>query len=98
MLGSILTLGIMSFFIYLFAISQSTFPRFCWGLLVPAGLVSLFVFGAWPLICTKIGLVNTKSHLDLIRDIKGVIEERREVRSIAAVTVEAASDSSSEDI
>ena len=96
-LGSIIALGIMSFFIFLFAISESTFPRFCWGLLVPAGMVSLFVFGLWPLICTKIGLVNTRSHHELIREIKGVIEERSNVRS-ALVTVDAVSDkTSSED-
>jgi hypothetical protein len=85
----------MFLFAWLYGWSKGIFPRFCWGLLVPACVVSNFVFGFWPLICSKIGLVNKKSHLDLIRDIKGVIEERREKPS-DFVTVDAASDESSE--
>ena len=87
----------MALFVYAFAVAESVFPRFVWGMLVPAGVVSFFVFGLWPLTCSKIGLINKKSHLDLINDIKGVIETTETVRgTVANDTASSASASSSE--
>ena len=51
-------------------------------------MVSNFIYGAWPLICSKIGLVNKKSHQELIKEIKGIIEETEAPRPNTIMTNE----------
>ena len=65
----------MALFEWFFLLSKAVFSKFLWGVFAPAFLVSFFVFGAWPIICSKIGLINKKSHLDLIKEIKKSIAQ-----------------------
>ena len=60
-IGCVWTIGVTCLFIFIYSRSYGMLPRFVWAMFLPFFLNSFFIFGLWPFICSKVGLINRES-------------------------------------
>jgi len=77
-LGTILVVGLWGLMMWIYMKSNGNMARFVWGTLLPCGFLSYLVFGLWPLVCSKIGLINNQSQELLVASIKTKIASHNE--------------------